>query len=70
MRKIAEFFHEKDDLLGAITFEDLIITLQSNEKIINETTVKKVFNELLTSNINDAKYELQQNMKKIIKQAS
>ena len=35
-RKFKEFFHEKDNLLRGLTFEDLITTLQSNEPEINE----------------------------------
>jgi len=65
-RIINEFFHEKDDLLRAITFEDVIIALQSNESIIDEASAKKVWKELLKAAVDDAEYEFRNNIKQII----
>ena len=72
MNKIAKhlkksYFHEKDDLLRGITFDELIITVQSNEKTISAETVKKVYKELLQANIRDAEDELKDNMAQILK---
>lgn len=66
---IKEYFHEKDDLLRGITFEDLIIAVQSNEKAISASSITKVFNEMVKANLKDAEYELKSNMKQIIKAA-
>jgi len=68
-RKFKEFFHEKDNLLRGITFEDLITTLQSNEPEINEKTVMKVFNEMWKELLTEAQHELKKDMKQIIKEA-
>ena len=65
-----EGFHPLDDVLAGITFQDLIVTVQSNEKVIDERAVSKVFNEMLKTNIKDAKYELKRNMKQIIGEAT
>ena len=67
---VEEKMHQKDDLLGGITFEELITTIQSNESVVNEKVVKKVYKEILKANLDDAEYELKQNMKEIIKLAS
>lgn len=57
----------KDDLFGAITFADLIDTVQSNESNITPATVNKIFNELMKSNLTDAKHLLNKHMDFIIK---
>lgn len=62
--------HTKDDLLRGITFEELIETLQSNEPTHDERTVRRVFEEILRANLEDARAELRDNMKFILKQAS
>lgn len=62
--------HIKDDLLAGITFEELIITLQSNEPEINEKVVQRVFSELVRDAVQSAKEELRDNMQMIIKQAN
>ena len=75
MNKVAQYvkksyFHEKDDLLAGITFEDLITAVVSNEKIKSAETIKKVFKELLNANVRDAEAELRDNMQQILKAVS
>lgn len=67
--QLNERFHTKDELLQGITFEELIITVQSNESEsnYNKATVTKVFNEILKMKLDDAKYELKSNMSHILK---
>lgn len=65
---LRESVHPKDTLMSGITFEDLIIAVESNEKEINKSTITKVYNELLKSNMKDAQSELNKNMDWIIKQ--
>ena len=62
------YFHEKDDLLAGITFEDLITAVQTNEKIKSAETVKKVFREIVKANMKDAEAELRDNMQQILKE--
>ena len=69
-KRVAAFFHRDDDLLRGITFGELIDTVYSNERVIDERTVTKTFNELLKANVRDAKSELKGSMKKIIEEAS
>jgi hypothetical protein len=63
-------FHEQDWLFKGFTFDDLITALQSNERDINENSVKKVFKELYNESMENALYELKTNMNQIIKLAS
>ncbi len=68
-KKLQEGFHQMDDLLSGFTFGELIETLQSNEAIIDERSVRKVFKELLNFRLEDARYELKKNMHQIIKES-
>lgn len=54
--------HQKDDLLSGFTYEDLIIAVESNEKTYDKTTVMRVFNQLLSENVANAKEELRANL--------
>ncbi|MFW6024957.1 MAG: hypothetical protein ACOCRX_01310 [Candidatus Woesearchaeota archaeon] len=51
-----------DNILDNITFEEVITTIQSNEKTINEDTIKRVFNEILEQKMQDAKHILEKNI--------
>ena len=64
--KLQEYFHSDDDLLRGISFQDLIDTVYSNESIVDERSVRKVYKEILTTNLKDAEYELKQNMTEVI----
>jgi CMP-2-keto-3-deoxyoctulosonic acid synthetase len=68
-QSLEERFHPKDDLLIGLTFDDLIVAVQSNEPVINEASVKKTFETLVKEIISDARYELKTNMKQIISDA-
>ena len=69
-KKVADFFHEDDNLLRGITYGDLITAVESNEKVINETVVANTFNAILHDNIHDANFDLNQEMPKILKRLS
>jgi len=60
-------FHVMDDLLSGFTHDDLITAVLSNEPAITEQTIKKVFNEMLQQQINDAKATLKANLKEVLK---
>jgi len=62
-----QYFVLEDDLLSGITFEELITAVESNEKEINEITVKKTFEEMVRTNLVDSKALLRSNMKSILK---
>jgi len=61
--------HPKDSLLREITFEDLIIAAQSNEPNLNEASLKKVFQEMLKSNAEEAWFNFKSNIPWMLKQA-
>ena len=42
--KLGKDLHMKDALMSGFTFEDLVVTLQSNEPDINDGIVRKVAN--------------------------
>jgi len=60
-------FHVLDSLLDGFTHDDLITAVISNEPIINEQTIKKVFNELLQAQLADAKAVLKANIQEVLK---
>jgi len=60
-------FHVMDDLLSGFTHDDLITAVLANEPEINEQTIKKVFNEMLQQQINEAKAVLKVNMQEVLK---
>jgi DNA gyrase/topoisomerase IV subunit B len=60
-------FRPEDNILDDITFDELITTVEGNEKSIDERSVTRVFNELMKSKINEAKYVFKKNIKEIIK---
>jgi|WetSurMetagenome_2_1015567.scaffolds.fasta_scaffold59843_5 hypothetical protein len=57
-----------DDILSGITFDELIVTLQSNEPHVDKTAVKRVYKEILKAKLEDAMFELERNMDYIIGQ--
>jgi len=60
-------FHVLDDLLSGFTHDDLVTAVLANEPAITEQTIKKVFDELLQQQINDAKAILKVNMQEVLK---
>jgi len=60
------FINRHDNILHSITYDDIITAVQSNEPEINEKAVKKVFNEILETALQDAKYSLKHDMEFIL----
>ena len=60
-------FHVLDSLLDGFTHDDLITAVLSNEPVITEQTIKKVFNEMLQESIINAKAVLKANMQEVLK---
>lgn len=61
-------FHTKDSILDGIDFEELIITIQSNEQEVTISTIERVFEDLLKMKLDDARHILKQNMANILKE--
>ena len=60
-------FHVLDDLLSGFTHDDLITAVLANETEITEQTIKKVFNEMLQQQINEAKATFKDNLQEVLK---
>jgi len=67
--KLSKDLHMKDALMSGFTFEDLVITLQSNEPDINAGIVRKVANEMVAAALYDFNYLMEINMGEIIDRA-
>lgn len=61
-----EFFSFQDSILDGITIENVITATLHNEQEVNEKTVTKVFNEILTTQLEDARFMLKKYMQDII----
>ena len=65
MKKLFRF---QDSILDGITIDDVITATLSNELEINESTVTKVYNEILKENMENAREMLKIYMQAIIKE--
>lgn len=63
-------FSFQDSILDGITIDDIITAVLSNEKVINEVTVKRVFNELVKKAMENARYELERHIQNIINEVN
>jgi hypothetical protein len=55
------------DNLISISFDDIITTVVSNEEVINEDTIKRVFRQLTNEALLNAKEDLLKHTKDILK---
>ena len=67
--KLNKDLYSDDNLLDGITFDDIILMLDCNEKEININTAQKCFNELLALRLEDAKELVRINLNEIVKEA-
>lgn len=58
----------KDEILTGLTFEELILTINCNEKEKNTSTVLKVYNELLIKRTNEARFLLSKKLDLVLKE--
>ncbi len=61
--------HPDDVLMDGMTFADIILMLQCNEKVHNKEVVRKCFKELLARRLEDACEILARNVDFILEQA-
>ena len=62
-------WHSEDNLLHGFSYQDLIDMVYSNEKIVDEESVTRCFNDILDSNTNEARHSLKSHMEKIVEAA-
>lgn len=58
-----------DNVFDPITFDDIILALHCNERIIDESAVKKVTKEIMEMRMEDFNFLIKNNVEEIIKLA-
>lgn len=67
--KLGEDLHEDDAIFDQITFNDIILALHCNERVIDRKTVLKVFKEIMDIHMQDFEYLFNNNIDEIIAKA-
>ena len=67
--KLNEDMHQSDCIFDPITFEDIILAAHCNERVIDESAIKRVAIEILENRMIDFKYILENNIDEIIAEA-
>lgn len=62
------FWHPDDDLLAGMTYQELITTVQCNEKHHTLAAIERAFEEILRIKIRDAREQFGANFSKIKKE--
>lgn len=68
--KIGVDIETYDNLLDGVTFDDLILAVNCNCRVITPDTVKRQWKEILEERLSDAMFLLNNNMNEIIVMAS
>lgn len=66
---LGEDVHEEDNMLDPITFNQLIVALKCNSKIITRNTVRNLAKQMIEMRMQDFDYLLGNNIDKIILEA-
>lgn len=67
--KLGVDVHPDDNLFDPISFQDIILTLHCNEKVIDRLSASRCFTEILKQRLEDAEFLLENNMEEIIRRA-
>ena len=67
--KLGEDLSTYDNLLDGLTFDDLILAVHCNCRVITPAAVLKEFDNIMQSRMQDVKFLLDNNMKEIIAEA-
>lgn len=67
--KLGEDLSTCDNLLDPVTFDDLILAVHCNCRVINRAAVHAEMNEILASRRQDMMYLLEKNMETIMDEA-
>ena len=68
--KLNEDIHRDDAIFDQITFNDIILAIHCNEKVIDERAIRKVAAEIIDKRMQDFIYLLSNNMNEIIAEAA
>ena len=67
--KLNEDMHQSDCIFDPITFEDIILAVHCNERVLDEKAINRVAREILESRLEDFEYLIKNNMNEIIAEA-
>ena len=68
--KLNEDMHKSDCIFDPITFEDIILAVHCNERVLDENAIKRVAREILENRMIDFEYLLENNINEIIAEAA
>lgn len=67
--KLNEDMHQNDCIFDPITFNDIILAAHCNERILDESAIRRVAKEILENRMIDFEYILENNINEIIAEA-
>ena len=68
--KLNEDMHKSDCIFDPITFEDIILAMHCNEKVLDSKAVRRVAQEILDSRLEDFYFLILNNDAEIIAEAA
>lgn len=67
--KLGEDLVVSDNLLDPVTFDDLVLALHCNEKVIDKAAIARVIRKIMEQRLEDMKFLLKNNTEEIIAEA-
>lgn len=67
--KLGEDMYPTDNILDPITLNDIILAAHCNERILDESAIRRVAKEILENRMIDFEYILENNIDEIIAEA-
>ena len=68
--KLGEYMHKSDCIFDPITFDDIILALHCNEKVLNRRAIQNVINDIMDSRMQDFEYLINNNINEIIAESA
>ena len=68
--KLNEDMHKSDCIFDPITFEDIILALHCNERVIDRKAIQRVVSEIMYCRTQDFYYLINNNIDEIIAEAA
>lgn len=68
--KLNEDMHKSDCIFDPITFDDIILAVHCNERVLDRSAVERVAKEIIDSRMDDFEYILHNNINEIIAEAA
>ena len=67
--KLSEDMYVDDNILDPIDFDEILLMLQCNEKVIDASSARRCFKELLEMKLEDAHFIFDKNVDEIVRVA-